>query len=226
MHLEHLGSNTDVWKNTWFPKLAMQRAAGNLQNSLNRPKDISFVIDQLVRLNQQHAGRFYHRLDLKHIGATGHSFGAYSVLAIAGEVFPLGFGRQTTFADSRVIAVIPMSAPVPKKAVNYSRAFGSISIPCLHMTGTLDDSLINDTKSAQRRIPYDYARHSDQYLLTFNGGDHMVFSGRGDKSAFPANRCIVPGLYQDELIGFLECLPEKMMLRQNNGCLRMVSNRR
>ena len=46
------------------------------------------------------------------------------------------------------------------------------------MTGTLDDSPVGETKAADRRIPFDHIRGSDQYLVTFIGGDHMIFSGR------------------------------------------------
>ena len=52
-------------------------------------------------------------------------------------------------------------------------------MPCLHMTGTLDDSPIGDTKAKDRRVPFDHIRGADQYLVTFAGGDHMIFSGRG-----------------------------------------------
>ena len=47
------------------------------------------------------------------------------------------------------------------------------------MTGTLDDSPIGETKAKDRRVPFDHIRGADQYLVTFIGGDHMIFSGRG-----------------------------------------------
>ncbi len=46
------------------------------------------------------------------------------------------------------------------------------------MTGTLDDSPLGDTAANERRIPFDHIRGADQYLVTFTGGDHMIFSGR------------------------------------------------
>ena len=57
------------------------------------------------------------------------------------------------------------------------------------MTGTLDDSPIGDTKAAERRIPFDRIHAPDQYLVTFQGGDHMTFAvprrrpGRAEKDA-------------------------------------------
>jgi predicted dienelactone hydrolase len=113
------------------------------------------------------------------VGVAGHSFGAYTVLAVAGEVFPLPAGREASFRDPRVKAAIPMSAPAPRRRDRLAKVFGAINIPCLHMTGTLDDSPIGETKAAERRIPYDNINGADQYLVTFTGGDHMIFSGRG-----------------------------------------------
>lgn len=49
-----------------------------------------------------------------------------------------------------------------------------------HMTGTADVSPVDRPGSsvADRRLPFDYINGADSYLLTFEGGDHMLFSGR------------------------------------------------
>ena len=70
-----------------------------------------------------------------------------------------------------------MSAPVPRRQ-DLDRVYQNVRIPILHMTGTLDDSPVGDTKAAERRIPYDHVHGVEQYLVTFEGGDHMIFSGR------------------------------------------------
>jgi len=46
------------------------------------------------------------------------------------------------------------------------------------MTGTEDDSPVGDTKAEERRIPFDHSKGSDEFLVTFKDGDHMIFSGR------------------------------------------------
>jgi predicted dienelactone hydrolase len=180
VHLQHPGSDDDVWRNAEPAERmqAMRRSAANPQNSLNRPVDVSFAIDQMTKLNRE-AGPFKGRLDLNRIGAAGHSFGAYTTLAVAGQVFvgPLVDGR--TLADPRVKAAIPMSAPVPTHKGQLDRVYGSIRIPCLHMTGTKDNSPIGNTPAEDRRIPFDHIRGADQYLIIFKDGDHMIFSGRG-----------------------------------------------
>jgi len=180
VHLEHLGSDDDVWKGVEPAerKQAMRRSIANPQNSINRPLDVSFAIDQMERLHRN-AGPFKGRLDLKRIGVAGHSFGAYTTLAVAGQVFLGPFVDGKTLADPRVKAAIPMSSPVPRQKDQLDRAFGGIRVPCLHMTGTKDASIIGETTVEERRLPFDHMNKSDQYLIIFQDGDHLVFSGRG-----------------------------------------------
>ena len=79
---------------------------------------------------------------------------------------------------------------MPRNKEQLDKAFAGIRIPCLHMTGTLDDSPIGETKAAERRLPFDHIRGADQYLITFIGGDHMIFSGRARLPATaPRTRC-------------------------------------
>ena len=77
-------------------------------------------------------------------------------------------------SDDRILAAIPMSAPAARDV----SAYRTVDIPLFHMTGTEDYSTVTDTTPEQRRIPFDSIEGVDQYLITFTGGDHMIFSGR------------------------------------------------
>ena len=55
---------------------------------INRPKDISFVLDELTKLNET---QFQGKLNLETVGVGGHSFGGYTALAVAGA--KLDFNR-------------------------------------------------------------------------------------------------------------------------------------
>lgn len=179
VHLQHLGSDTAVWQDVAPAKRmqAMRESTLNIQNALNRPLDVTFAIDQLTKMNSDDP-LLKHRLDLDRIGVAGHSFGAFTTLAVAGEVFVSPIGREHSDPDPRVKAAIPMSAPAPLNKKSYDAAFAKIKIPCFHMTGTLDDSPIGESKAIDRRIPFDHSNGSDQFLVTFKDADHMVFSGR------------------------------------------------
>jgi predicted dienelactone hydrolase len=160
----------------------MRQAAANLQNASNRPLDVSFAIDQLEKLKQSDSP-LRHRLDLSRIGMAGHSFGAFTTLAVAGEVFVTPDGREISFADPRVKAAVAMSSPVPARKATFDQAFAKIKIPCLHLTGTEDYSPIGETRPEERRVPFDHIRGADQFLVIFQGANHMTFSGNSRPAA-------------------------------------------
>lgn len=179
VHLQHEGSDDAVWKNAGLGQRmsAMKRAAGQPRNAIDRVKDVTFALDQLTQINKTNA-TWRGKLDLTRVGVAGHSFGAYTTLAAAGANYSaLVAGR----ADTRIRAAIPMSAPVPANKARLDDAYAGVKIPCLHMTGTEDNSPIGDTKAAERRLPFDHCRNADQFLITFTGGDHAIFGGRERK---------------------------------------------
>ena len=185
VHVQHVGSDDKVWRGQTNPMQALKSATMNVENIINRPKDVSFVVDELERLNQAD-GLWKGRFDLKRLGMAGHSFGGFTTLAIGGQQYQI-MGETKTLADKRFKAIIPMSAPVPPR--NRDQAFSAIKLPCLHMTGTKDTTPVNDTTPEERRIPFDKMSGPDNYFLNFEGGDHMIFAGRsgllGERSKDP-----------------------------------------
>jgi len=180
VHLQHIGSDSAVWSQGRLDQMMrnMEKAAANLENITNRPLDVSFAIDQMEKINREDPA-LKGRLDLNRVGVAGHSFGAFTTLAVVGEVFIASGGREVTFTDPRVKAAIPMSAPVNRNWPGLLSGFNHIEVPCFHMTGTLDSSPIGQTEPKDRRVPYDLSKGADKFLVIFEGGDHMVFSGRG-----------------------------------------------
>ncbi|MCX7048763.1 MAG: hypothetical protein NTX50_25160 [Candidatus Sumerlaeota bacterium] len=177
VHLQHPGSDTSAWQGKAQPMEGMRAAAADIKNLVNRPLDVRFAIDQVEKMNSDETP-LKGRLDLKRIGMAGHSFGAYTTLAAIGQAFVTPQGKEISLSEPRIKAAIAMSSPVPKNKDQFDKAFAKIAIPVMHMTGTLDSSPIGDTKAEERRIPFDHTNGSDQYLLNFEGGDHMIFSGR------------------------------------------------
>jgi predicted dienelactone hydrolase len=169
VHVQHLGSDTSAL----WPLGRMKAAMEDPDNYINRPKDISFAIDQVTALNAA-PGTWHGKFDLNRIGVAGHSFGAYTTMAIAGAKLTLRSGEVEKLGDPRVKAVIAMSTPPLK-----DQDFSSVRLPALHLTGTNDQILIvpGDDVSA-RRIPFDQAHGPDTYLVVLNGANHMTFSGR------------------------------------------------
>ena len=172
VHLDHIGSDTDALRGP-RPLQSLRRAA-NLQNAIDRAKDVRFAIDQMASIGEK-VPALRDRIAMDHIGVGGHSFGANTAMLVAGQT--VGFGNAESFADPRVKAVIAMSEPTPFDHARLDDDYAAVKIPVFMMTGTEDDSPVGDTKAADRRLPFDHLK-SDASLLILTGGDHMVFSGR------------------------------------------------
>jgi predicted dienelactone hydrolase len=169
VHVQHLGSDTaSLW-----PMKKMNEAMKDPANYINRPKDISFAIDQVTAMNRA-PGPWQGKFNLAHIGVAGHSFGGYTTMAIAGATLTTASGDVENLGDPRVKAIVAMSVPPLKR-----QDFSAVHIPALHITGTDDQiRLVPGDLPSARRIPYDAAKGPNTYLVIFKGANHMSFSGR------------------------------------------------
>ena len=198
--VQHPGS--DESQRGLRPRKDLQRAFYNPSNVRNRPMDVIFVLDRLEQMARD-GSSLGNRLDMTRIGAAGHDFGSQTVLALAGQVLP----GQPTFREPRVKAVLAMSSPVPLGQVPLSEAYAGISLPCLHITGTADNSIVGTTQAYQRRLPFDHVSAADQFLITLNGADHMTYSGHA-RRANGGERRDVSAIDRRHFGRLLGCLPE------------------
>jgi predicted dienelactone hydrolase len=177
--LQHPGSDTSAWQGKRNPVEALRQTLRDPSHFVDRPKDVQFAVDQIERFAKQDP-QFRGKLDPRRIGLGGHSFGADTTQVAAGMGAGALAGREVSLAEPRIKAAVLMS-PTAVRGVsdaNRDKVYAKVSIPILHLTGTKDESPINDTRAEERRIPFDHIRASGQYLIIFDGGDHMVFSGR------------------------------------------------
>lgn len=180
VHVQHPGSDADVWKSAASDGrtaiLEKLKPAANGRNLIARIYDVKFVLDQLTDKNQNDP-LLGNKLDLSRIAMAGHSFGAGTTLGVAGQNYVLG-NRPINFKDPRIKAAVYLSPPATLMGREPAEVYDSVEVPGLLMTGTQDDSPIGSTTAAERVIPFQAIKASDQYLVNFNGGDHMIFSGR------------------------------------------------
>lgn len=120
----------------------------------DRPKDISFLIDQVTKWNEGGDARFARHMDLQKIAAAGMSFGSYTAIKVAD-------------ADKRIKAVVAMA---------YAPAEGhtNLEVPTLLMLGAKDQT-IGDEGNAAIRANYGVHQGPAELLELKNGG-HYSFS--------------------------------------------------
>ena len=100
-------------------------------SAINRPLDMSFLIDRFEAFNIETGNFFEGAIDPARIGMSGHSFGGYTSFAIAGGSFALG-----TFTDPRVKAILPQAPAGPFDAA----FFATITVPTLIVGGSIDET--------------------------------------------------------------------------------------
>jgi predicted dienelactone hydrolase len=179
--LQHAGSDESIWKDAGPVQrgIAMKQAASP-KNFLLRAADVPAVLDQLAHWNSVEKDHPLHgRLDLKRIGMSGHSFGAVTTQAVSGQTLP---GGRQNFTDSRICAAVLMS-PSPPALGSTERAFGSVKLPWLVMTGTKDVArlggiVIGADDAARRLTIYPALPPGDKYELVLHDAEHSAFGDR------------------------------------------------
>lgn len=161
--------------------LNLYRAAFDRAVWLNRPLDITFVLDEFDSTSADPViASIAGRVDMDRIGMAGHSYGAYTALVIAGGLVALEPGSdRVSLADPRIDAIVALSSPL-MRALTTVPAYAPIRVPILHLTGTKDSTREFATKPRHRRIPFDSIANAEQYLVTLTGARHGTFSDDGD----------------------------------------------
>jgi len=173
--VQHPGSDESVWKEVaGLQRMAAMKKAASGENFLLRNQDIPVVLDALKTWNGEKDHPLKGRLDLEHIGMSGHSFGAVTTQAVSGQAF---LGGKTTFLEPRIDASV-MFSPSPPQAGDPATAFASIKIPCLLMTGTDDNSPIGNTTAADRLKVYPNLKQAPAWQVVFDKATHMSFGER------------------------------------------------
>ncbi len=130
---------------------------GMVNSAINRPPDVRFVTDALINLSGNGDSLLAGAVDGARVGISGHSFGAYTTLAVEADGPPF-------------LAGLAMSAPAERL---QAPAVGQITLPTMIMSGDVDNVLPPD----QQRSVFDNLTSSPiRYLLTLKGAGHMSFT--------------------------------------------------
>lgn len=173
VHVQHPGTDWTIFQGKKNREDAMREASKNVDQVLQRPLDIRFVLDGLSE--NQHSLPFSNLIDFDRIGVAGHSMGAVTALLCGGALFQHPNGELLSFHDSRFRACIALS-PSSKDFESSNHLYSQFRIPSLHFTGTQDYSPIGQTQLAHRRVPFDAITQADAILIILKGAEHMAFS--------------------------------------------------
>ncbi|MBV8657038.1 MAG: hypothetical protein JO142_04350 [Burkholderiales bacterium] len=174
VYIQHHGSDDAVWKGKpLLEGLAAMRSAASLDNFILRVEDIKVVLDQLTAWNGQKDNPLANRLDLAHIGMSGHSFGAVTTEAVSGEKLP----GDVSATDVRIKAAIAFSPSVPDQA-EPAEVFGAVHLPWMLMTGTKDSVPLLGKQVDNRMLVYPALPAGGKYELVLEGAEHSVFTDR------------------------------------------------
>jgi predicted dienelactone hydrolase len=188
VHVQHPGSDTPALRESFGagvgePKQRMRNIA-TPENLIGRVDDVRFVISEIERQQRANTPFWMGRVDLTRIAMAGHSFGAHTTMALAGQRYP---GPVKTLSDSRIKAFIALSPNATGMPRTFADRFGSMNVPFLSITGTQDgDPFAADRNMkkmvAKRTAVFEHQPAGDKYLLVLDSADHSVFNGNEAQS--------------------------------------------
>lgn len=174
LHLQHVGSDRSLWTGNPITLLGRLNDAALEREALERVRDLSFALDQLLADAQ-----FGARVDRKRIAAAGHSYGANTAMLAAGASVLRG-GRPLALRDARVRAAVLLSAPPFYGEGDLKLILRSITLPTLHVTATEDIIRIPGyySPASDRIAVFDAVGSPLKALAVFQGGSHSIFTNR------------------------------------------------
>lgn len=182
IHIQHIGTDSSLWEGKPGHPWDVIRATHIPRSAtLQRLKDVPFVLSQLKTLEIASV------MDFSRMGMSGHSFGGMTTQIMAGQRRGHGARLYSLFQNVFKAGIVYSPSPSAIKT-NQSPAdiYGGIQIPLLMMTGTDDDSPLENFGYKERTDVFKYSGGPEQHLLVLDQGDHMVYNGsRGKLDANP-----------------------------------------
>jgi predicted dienelactone hydrolase len=212
--LEHPGSNVN-----WLSRASVSANPGDLispSEFIDRPKDISFLLDELQLLNEQ-PGAWQGKFNTTVVSVIGHSLGGYTALALAGGELQLDELRQSC-KSTDLLSKSPAewlqcaAANLPERRLQLrdervknaialnpvvGQLFGKtglkqVTIPTLILSGTQDAF----TPAVNHQLQPFTQLGGEKYLLTAIGGTHLSV---GDPNNLGIQRTLVQERISDDV---------------------------
>ena len=199
--LEHPGSNLQALQGLSVDPAIVEAPSKLLPASefLDRPRDVSFVLDRLADLNERSVYRGL--FNTEEVSIIGHSLGGYTGLALAGaqldlrslqtfcqDIQPLGVSpadwlqcaavdldeQQANLSDDRIKQVMAMNPLIGQ--LFGEAGLSAVKVPTLFLTATKDS--VTPTLD-QQLTPFTQLTEQ-KYLLAVIGGTHLSSGDPGN----------------------------------------------
>lgn len=198
--LEHIGSNTDRLKSGIRLMENLNKMIRDANEVLGRPKDVSFAIDCAMGWTVSHE-KLHGRLDSRHIGVLGHSFGAYTTMAICGMRPALDWlqppvapdkGLGPNLRDARVTCGVALSPQGADESFFIPESFSTLSAPLMGISGTEDKQQGGLPPTSRYKAfalwPEKQGQHKFVWLANAHHLDFTDSTGTKQQSLRSANR--------------------------------------
>jgi predicted dienelactone hydrolase len=155
---------------------ALLKALSDPKKISERVGDVSFVLDSFAELEKQ-VPALRGTLDTTRIGVAGHSFGAFTAMLLGGVTVDVpGGAKDTSFADKRIKAILPISGQGTGQQGLTERSWRLLRMPMMTLAGSQD--LKPGKGAGWRREPFKYSPPGDKYEVFIDGANHLSYGGR------------------------------------------------
>jgi len=177
-----------------FPLSNLRSPAGTPQllDIANQPGDVSAVIDQLLKFNNDSAHSLYQRIDSQQIGAYGLSLGGLTTALVS---------FHPDYQDKRIKAAVMLAPPLEAFSDNFFAANSDVA--SLLISGTLDRVVPEQANAVEVQ-----ARHPKGWFLSLDKGSHLGFANVGNPIRWMTNPDDLGCVFMDSVLTKLE-LPDR-----------------
>ena len=181
--LEHVGSNRERMTQGLRMMKNLDAMIHDSAEVLNRPKDVAFALDRAEEWNRSHL-ELSGKLDLKRVGAMGHSFGAFTTMVVCGmrpaldwltpSVQP-GKGLGPDQGEKRIRCGVALSPQGVGEPFFLRESFPSLKVPLLGISGTLDKQQ-NGLPADNRKEAFALWPAGEHRFVWLNNAKHLDFT--------------------------------------------------
>lgn len=143
-----------------------------------RPLDIAFIIDSLAQLQQQ-IPALKGKIDSSRLGISGHSFGAYVTMLLAGATVDTPWQQNVSYGEVRATAFLAISPQGTGQFGLNSHSWQGINSPVLTISGSKDWGW-EKQPPAWRLEAFCHLPPQDKYHLLIAGANHFSYGDRQD----------------------------------------------